>query len=311
MSRHLVPAGVLASTILLLSTGVAAIGSLENPQPGGLEAGIGVISGWHCTSRNIELRIDGVSLGLAGAGTSRGDTMSVCGRSDTGFSFLYNYNLLQGGTHKVDAYADGALFGSATFQVGYLGSEFLTGLSAAHKILDFPVRGRGTRVVWEQSKQDFVVAGMEALTGGSLVGTYAITNAWYQDSTGNSTSTLAPNVSASGTLNLGANNTFSLNFTLTINGQNSSISGTGTYVDNGYYMQSGGEVDLIIERGDVLTMLNLSQQSATVWATLALYMVRTPTATAAHAEAGASSSPVGSTGGLLHAIGSILRPSTN
>ena len=167
--------------------------------PVGGKQEIGAITGWHCTSRSIEVRVDGVSLGLAGAGTSRDDTLPVCGHSDTGFSLLFNYNLLQGGTHKVDAYADGVLFGSATFQVGYLGSEFLTGLSAAHTITDFPIKGQGTRVEWQQSEQNFVVTGMQPLTAGSVVGTYSITNVWYQDSSGLSLSTLQPVTSASGT----------------------------------------------------------------------------------------------------------------
>jgi hypothetical protein len=85
--------------------------------------------------------MDGVVLGNAGMGTPRADTAGVCGRSDTGFSYLYNYALLKGGTHRVDAYADGLLFASATFSVGYLGGEYLTGLSASHFIADFPSKG--------------------------------------------------------------------------------------------------------------------------------------------------------------------------
>ena len=108
MIKHRLPAALFASSVLLFSTGVAALGNLENPQPR-VEARSAAITGWHCTSRSIEVRVDGVSLGLAGAGTSRDDTLPVCGHSDTGFSLLFNYNLLQGGTHKVDAYADGVL----------------------------------------------------------------------------------------------------------------------------------------------------------------------------------------------------------
>jgi len=311
MAKHALPAILLSSSVLLFSTGVAALGNLENPQPGGWEGGIGAITGWHCTSRSIEVRVDGVSLGLAGAGTSRDDTIPVCGHSDTGFSLLFNYNLLQGGTHEVDAYADGVLFGSATFQIGYLGSEFLTGLSAARTIPDFPVKGQGTRLEWQQSKQNFVVTGMQPLTGGSIVGTYSITNVWYQDSSGNSISTLAPGISASGTETFGVDGTFSVTFTLSVNGQNVSNSGSGTYVDGGYYVQSGGEMDLVIERGDTLTLFNLSQQSATTWAALVLSAVRAPTASADQVKAAASRTPAGGTDGLLHTIGATIGSGAN
>lgn len=63
-----------------------ALGSLENPVAGSTESGIGVISGWHCTASIITATIDGASLGKAGSGTGRGDTASICGRSDTGYS---------------------------------------------------------------------------------------------------------------------------------------------------------------------------------------------------------------------------------
>ena len=312
MAKHALPAILLSSSVLLFSTGVAALGNLENPQPGGWEGGIGAITGWHCTSRSIEVRIDGVSLGLAGAGTSRDDTIPVCGHSDTGFSLLFNYNLLQGGTHQVDAYADGVLFGSATFQAGYLGSEFLTGLSAAHTVPDFPVKGQGTQLQWQQSKQNFVVTGMQPLTGGSIVGTYSITNFWYQDSSGKSISTLAPGTSVSGTQTFGVNGMFSLAITLSVNGQNSSTTGSGPYVDGGYYVQTGtAEIDLVIERGDTLTLFNISQQSATTWAAVVVSAVRTPTASADQVEAAASSTPAGGTDGLLHTIRATVGPGAN
>jgi len=174
MKRHVLALLVTAAALFLFSPAAAALGALENPQQGGIETGIGAITGWHCTSKNIEVRIDGASADLAGAGTPRLDTVGICGgRSDTGFSLLYNYATLQGGTHRIDVYADGVPFGSATFQAGYLGAEFLQGLSSAHRIPNFPARGQGARVVWEESKQNFVIGGVEALTNGSALQTMA------------------------------------------------------------------------------------------------------------------------------------------
>jgi hypothetical protein len=309
-----IPALVAAAAALVMfSTGATALGNLENPQPGGIETGIGAITGWHCTSRNIEVRIDGVPAGLAGTGTPRLDTASVCGgRSDTGFSFLLNYSLMHGGTHKVDVYADGTLFGSAAFQVGYLGAEFLTGLSSAHRIPDFPARGQGARVVWQQSKQNFVIAGVESLTSGSLVGTYAIRNIWMQDSTGLSVSTLAPNVTVSGTWTFRADGTMAATFTFTVNGQSVTNSMSGTYVDGGYYINDGGELDLVIERGDTLTLFNLFQTGTTSWGAITLSATRNqaalkPSATTAEIEVAENGATSPGIGGALQAIGTALR----
>ena len=313
MKKHLLSLLAAASAPMMFSTGAAALGILENPQPDGIETGIGAITGWHCTSKNIEVRIDGRSEGLAGTGTPRLDTAGTCGgRTDTGFSFLWNYALKGGGTHKVDVYADGVLFGTATFQVGYLGAEFLRGLSSAHRIPDFPVRGQGARVVWQQSKQNFVIAGTAALTSGSLVGTYSIRNVWLQDSTGLSVSTLQPDVLASGTWTFRADGTYALTFTLTGYGQSQTDSTSGTYVDGGYYINDGGGISLVIERGDTLTVTGLFSTGATSWAAITLSAnrnqpVATTHAATAHAAAGHDEAVAGTTssgiGGALRAIG--------
>ena len=109
--KKLIFAVVLMSTIPL----AFAQGSLENPVAGSTESGIGVISGWHCTASNITVTIDGASLGKAGSGTGRGDTASICGRSDTGYSLLFNYNELTPGSHNISAYADGQLLETRQF----------------------------------------------------------------------------------------------------------------------------------------------------------------------------------------------------
>ncbi len=260
-SRSLLAA---TSVCLLVSAGALAQGALENPQPGATESGIAAITGWHCAAKNIEIRIDGASAGPAGAGTSRLDTAAVCGRTDTGFSLLYNYALLKGGTHKVDAYADGVLFASASFAVGYLGTEFLTGASAAHRVTDFPVRGVGTRLAWSQPRQGFVVTGTEPLTGGALVGSYAIRNVWLLTSAGEYVSSLKAGVTAGGTLTYRSDGTLDGTITLTSGGETSSQGLSGAYTDGGYYIAQDGEFDLVIERGETLTLFTLAQLDSTV-----------------------------------------------
>ena len=137
----------------------------------------------------------------------------------------------------IDVYADGTPFGSADFNVGYLGAEFLRGLMSAHRVPNFPVHGQGTRIVWEESKQTFVTGEVQPLTGGTLVGTYTIQDIWLMESSGEYVSTLEPNVSASGTWIYHANNTYDVTFTLTGGGQSLSNSASGSYVDYGSHQR--------------------------------------------------------------------------
>ena len=283
-------AGVLG---LLLAGGVHATGNLENPRSGATESGIAAITGWHCTARAIELRMDGAVLGNAGTGTPRADTASVCGRSDTGFSYLYNYALLKGGTHRVDAYADGMLFASATFNVGYLGGEFLTGLASSHFIADFPSKGIGAHVMWSQPKQNYVVTLVEPLLSPSLVGTYAIRHVSMYLSSGLGMSSLAPGYAVDGTMTFRSDRSCSMWLVLSQGAQSSDMSIAGTYVDNGYYVLINGEAELIVERGDTLTIHTLGQSGAD-WGTIVISMARAagaPAIEAADASASAQGTP--------------------
>ena len=135
-----------------------AQGNLENPVAGSTESGIGVISGWHCTATNITAIIDGISLGKAGSGTSRGDTASVCGRSNTGFSLLYNYNDLTPGSHSISVFADGQLLETRQFNtVQSGGAAFVRELVSSWSLPNFPSFGKTATIQWSQAKQSFVV----------------------------------------------------------------------------------------------------------------------------------------------------------
>lgn len=145
-----------------------ALGSLENPVAGSTESGIGVISGWHCTATSIDVMIDGMNLGKAGSGTGRGDTTSVCGRSNTGYSLLFNYNDLAPGAHSLSLYADGQLLEIRQFSsTQSAGASFVTGISKTATITDFPSAGRAVTLQWSQAKQSFVVTGISNATPGS------------------------------------------------------------------------------------------------------------------------------------------------
>ena len=263
-NMHAALAAALAAA-LLAPLSLHAAGLLENPADGGYESGIGAITGWHCTARQVELRMDGASMGFAGTGTPRLDTQSTCGRSDTGFSLLFNYSLLRGGTHRVDAYADGQWFGSATFTAGYAGTEFLTGAAATHDVADFPSKGSKARIVWSQAKQNFVITGTASMSSGAIAGQYSLRQMSGIDTTNYGMSSMQPGVSVSGTFNFVPGGTYSGSITLVSNGSASTSSLGGTWSDQGYYIMMDGAPAPIIERGETLAfqMIGMSGGTAT------------------------------------------------
>lgn len=136
----------------------STVGTLGTPPDGSTVSGVGVISGYHCSSKDIEVFIDGVSLGKAGAGTQLLGTQGVCGRTDTGYSLLYNFNNLSNGPHTFSVYADGVLFAShaaTTFKSG--GTPWLSGKSASYTMANFPEAGQTATVQWVQSYQNFLI----------------------------------------------------------------------------------------------------------------------------------------------------------
>ncbi|HEX4882769.1 MAG TPA: hypothetical protein VFX05_01445 [Casimicrobiaceae bacterium] len=260
--------------VLLALASVAAFaqGALENPQPGAVESGVGVISGWHCTSRNIEVRVDGASAGPAGAGTARADTQSVCGRADTGFSLLFNFNLLGPGAHRVEALADGVPFASATFTVGTLGAEFLTGLSQPLSVGDFPSRGTTTSLRWAQAKQNFVIEGSAATNSLPLTGNYVLSQAFVLSVDGTVISTSAPGTIVSGTMQIRADGAVTQAFRLVAGSTVVDLNVNGSFADFGHFVRatSNGATSTLalLSRGNVLTTQAVSAAGFTeveVW----------------------------------------------
>ena len=133
--------------------------TLENPQPGTFQSGIGLVSGWVCDADTVTYQIDGGALRDAAYGTSRADTLAVCGDTDNGFGALLNWNLLGDGPHTIRAFADGVEVAAATFEVATLGEPFVTGATGAYALSDFPVDGESTTIVWQEASQNFVIAG--------------------------------------------------------------------------------------------------------------------------------------------------------
>lgn len=161
----------------VLASGAQAAGVLGTPVDGTTVSGVSVISGYHCTSTDIEVFIDGTSIGKAGAGTTLPSTAGVCGHAETGYSLLYNYNNLTPGPHTVAAYAGGELIASHainTLRSG--GTAWLAGASQTLTVPNFPQAGKTATVEWVQSVQNFMVTSIVDGTGidaSSLAGSYA------------------------------------------------------------------------------------------------------------------------------------------
>lgn len=135
--------------------------SLENPQPGSFQSGIGLISGWVCKAGSIEIIFDDDWSNplLAAYGTPRGDTRDVCQNDGTnGFGLLMNWNLLGNGEHSVQALADGVEFADVSITVTTLGGEFLRDASGEFVLEDFPELGTDIVLRWQEAQQNFVIS---------------------------------------------------------------------------------------------------------------------------------------------------------
>jgi hypothetical protein len=149
---------IVASLLVsLLCLPAFAAGNLENPQPGGRESGIGLVSGWFCNANRIDIEVDGATTYRAAYGTARADTTVVCGNGNSGFALLINWNTLGSGPHQIRALADGVEFARAQANVVTLGAEFQQGKAGTMRLDNFPDAGKGVIVEWQESKQNFVI----------------------------------------------------------------------------------------------------------------------------------------------------------
>lgn len=131
--------------------------SLENPQPGSYQSGVGLISGWSCSGGNVAVQIAGRTYPMQ-HGSSRADTASICGTSATGFGLLVNFNGFGAGTYTAQLIVNGVPQGApATFTVTVPMGEFARGLSRQVSVPNFPSTGRTTTLTWQESQQNFAI----------------------------------------------------------------------------------------------------------------------------------------------------------
>ena len=145
-------------------------GYLENPGPDSFQSGIGVLSGWVCEAETVELVIDDTEHHVAAYGTARADTQGDCGDTDNGFGLLFNWSRLSDGTHTVVALVDEVELDRATVTVTTLGEEFVKDVAGTCAVPDFPMAGETVTLVWQESKQNFVIASGAAPNGENRAG---------------------------------------------------------------------------------------------------------------------------------------------
>ncbi len=147
--------------------------NLENPAPGSSQSGIGIVSGWKCTGDILTFTIDNGPPAQLAYGTSRLDTQSVCSDSNNGFAFLINWNLVGNGQHTLRAFDNGVQFASSTFTVITFGTEFLKGANGIFTLQHFPQMGKNISIQWQESLQNFVIAGLGSASTSLVPGLYA------------------------------------------------------------------------------------------------------------------------------------------
>ena len=136
----------------------AAVGNLETPTSGSFQSGIDVIRGWVCSANQVTIKVNDTISVPAVYGEIRVDTQSVCGDANNGFTYQINWNRLGEGAHTVRVLADGEEFGRATIVVATLGRDVFRGAQGDFPVQPFPQAGQTTRLRWQESRQQFVLA---------------------------------------------------------------------------------------------------------------------------------------------------------
>jgi hypothetical protein len=135
----------------------ASLAYLESPQQDSFESGIGLIRGWVCQAQSVEIQMNDQPRRTVAYGTTRTDTLEVCGDDNNGFGYTFNWNVLGTGTHRLRAFADGAEFANVSFNVTTLGVDYLQGVSGEYTLPSFPQAGQSTTLRWAEPHQNFVI----------------------------------------------------------------------------------------------------------------------------------------------------------
>jgi lysyl endopeptidase len=105
----------------------------------------------------VEVQIDDGERRRVAYGSTRKDTLGVCGDADNGFGYTFNWNALGAGSHRLRAFADGAEFANVAFTVTTLGVDYLQGASGEYTLPNFPQPVNTVTVRWAEPHQNFVI----------------------------------------------------------------------------------------------------------------------------------------------------------
>lgn len=147
--------GALATTLAL---GTAAQSNFEAPAEGQNVSGLALFSGWVCEAESVQIEflLNGAVLDAA-YGTDRGDTESVCGDTNNGFSLLFNFGNFPTGEQTVKLLIDGEEATTRSFNTIQLSQGAfvrfdetdLETVTSSTTLTDFPKAGHSVVLSWD------------------------------------------------------------------------------------------------------------------------------------------------------------------
>ncbi len=129
----------------------------ETPAEGSIQSGVGLIRGWACDAKSVEVQFDDLPRTPIPYGSARTDTNAICGDDDNGYGAVFAWGSLGHGTHTMKTFIDGRRIREVTFEVRGLEEPFVTGLSGGYELPDFPATGQTVRIEWSEADQNFTI----------------------------------------------------------------------------------------------------------------------------------------------------------
>ena len=147
----------LVGTFNLLVSGPNQTIAPEVPAEGSIQSGVGMVRGWACDAKTIEVSFDGGELIPVAYGTSREDTRSICGDANNGYGMVIAWGLLGEGLHQMKTFKDGIEILDVEFTVSGLDEPFVKDLSGIYQLHDFPAPGESVTIEWSEPHQNFII----------------------------------------------------------------------------------------------------------------------------------------------------------
>lgn len=129
----------------------------ETPAEGSIQSGIGLIRGWACDARSVSVQFDNLPPIEMAYGTTRLDTLPVCGDANNGYGVVFAWGSLGEGSHRMQTLIDGGVVSTVEFEVSGLGEPFVKGLAGEYELDQFPQAGESVLVRWSEADQNFIV----------------------------------------------------------------------------------------------------------------------------------------------------------